>query len=224
MVAKNELEKIYTNKFLLLSILFLAIGSSYFILGYHRIDMNLYFYCKRSEFFNIFFLSATKLAEFYATAIIIIVLFYYRNSYALFYILLTILVTLLVYVFKHHIFGYVRPSLYLKDHLEIQAVAGAPLLQNYSFPSGHTTFIFAGMCYLSLLVKSHFYQIVFFVLALLCGLSRIYLFQHFYVDVYVGSILGICITLLLYFILHEKLLQSTNPYLSFSLKKYREEK
>jgi membrane-associated phospholipid phosphatase len=80
------------------------------------------------------------------------------------------------------------------------------------------------MCYLSLLVKSHFYQIVFFVLALLCGLSRIYLFQHFYVDVYVGSILGICITLLLYFILHEKLLQSTNPYLSFSLKKYREEK
>ena len=129
-----------------------------------------------------------------------------------------------VYVFKHHIFGYVRPSLYLKDHLEIQAVAGAPLLQNYSFPSGHTTFIFAGMCYLSLLVKSHFYQIVFFVLALLCGLSRIYLFQHFYVDVYVGSILGICITLLLYFILHEKLLQSTNPYLSFSLKKYREEK
>lgn len=61
-----------------------------------------------------------------------------------------------------------------------------------SFPSGHTSAAFAFFCFLSLLLSNKYkaWGVLFFCLALLVGYSRIYLAAHFFLDVYVGSILG----------------------------------
>ncbi|MEZ5047512.1 MAG: phosphatase PAP2 family protein [Chitinophagaceae bacterium] len=81
---------------------------------------------------------------------------------------------------------------------------------HYSFPSGHTFGAFSFFFFLTYLIpqKNPFWQLLFFILALATGLSRIYLGQHFFKDVYVGSILGIltCILSLWIsnFILHAK--------------------
>lgn len=211
---------ILQNVFLLLSVIFLVIGASYFILGYDRIEMNLFFYCRRTELLNLFFKNATQLAETYVTLLILVILFYYRNAYAFFYLLLMLVVTLVVYFLKHEVFGYIRPALYLKGHLDINPIEGTSLLQNYSFPSGHTTFIFAGMCFLSYLIKNKWAQMVFFILALSCAISRVYLFQHFYIDIYVGSILGIAITSILFYFTKDTIIESKQSILSFSLKNY----
>ena len=40
--------------------------------------------------------------------------------------------------------------------------------------------------------------ILFFLLAVIVGLSRIYLSQHFFMDIYFGSIVGVVITSILY--------------------------
>ncbi len=218
----KHIQQLGATTFLLLSLCFLLIGSSYFILGYKRVDMNLFFYCYRNPYLNMLFLNATKLAEASVTIFILLVLFYYRNVYAITYLLIILVVTILVFILKHHVFGYVRPVVYLQDHLEIRGVNNLPLLQNFSFPSGHTTFVFAGMCYLSILVKKNWMQVIFFVLAILCAFSRVYLCQHFYIDIYVGALLGTMITCLMMFFLKEKWMQSTHPILSFSLKKYVE--
>lgn len=180
--------------------------------------MNLYFYCHRSSLLNLFFLYSTKLAELWVTIAILLALFYFRNSYAIFYLLLIVAVTLIVFFLKHHVFGYVRPALYMQGRLELKGVGGMPLLQNYSFPSGHTTFIFASMYYLSELIKNKWAHILLFALAVACALSRVYLFQHFYIDIYVGAILGILISKLLILLTQSSILSSSQKFLSYSIK------
>ena len=63
------------------------------------------------------------------------------------------------------------------------------ILKDYSFPSGHTTASFS----LATVISVYFPAVAPFVLilALLVGLSRIYLGQHYPSDVFIGSLIGI---------------------------------
>ena len=65
-------------------------------------------------------------------------------------------------------------------------------LYHNSFPSGHTTGAFSFFCLLSCMmpVKYRYWGLVFFLLALATAYSRLYLAAHFFIDVYVGSIIG----------------------------------
>ncbi len=75
----------------------------------------------------------------------------------------------------------------------IVPVDGVPLLSGAtSFPSGHTMAAFALYSFLAFVVpQKRFWPVVFFLLALLVGASRIYLGQHFLKDVYAGATLGL---------------------------------
>lgn len=219
---QNKLIELFKSisPFLVASIVFWLVGSLYFIADYGRVDMNLYFYCNRSIWADTFFLYATKTAELYATLFIFVVLLFYKNAYAIYYLLLALSVSLIVYFLKQKVFGYIRPAFYIKEYLDIEAIANQKLLMNYSFPSGHTTFIFAGMCFLALLTKNKVAQIAFFIIALSCAISRVYLFQHFFIDVYVGSILGILISVFLYYITDFAWKNQPNRFIHFSSKDY----
>jgi membrane-associated phospholipid phosphatase len=72
----------------------------------------------------------------------------------------------------------------------------AELNYHYSFPSGHSMTIFAAMSLFAVLAGKQWAGLVFFVAALVIGFTRIYLLQHFFLDVYVGSILGVVSTIL----------------------------
>ena len=77
--------------------------------------------------------------------------------------------------------------------------------QFYSFPSGHTTSIFSICILLSLIINQKKYNYVFFMIALLVGFSRIYLSQHFLMDVFVGSLVGSMITIFTFLFLRYRL-------------------
>ncbi len=66
-----------------------------------------------------------------------------------------------------------------------------PLIYYNSFPSGHTMTIFAMAALFAYLSGRSLLGLAWFLLAALVGLSRIYLLQHFGVDVIVGALLGI---------------------------------
>jgi len=72
----------------------------------------------------------------------------------------------------------------------------APLSYYNSFPSGHTMTIFAFCGLMAFLIKKKTAAILFFILAVVVGLSRIYLLQHFFIDTYFGAVLGIVSTFL----------------------------
>lgn len=85
-----------------------------------------------------------------------------------------------------------RPLKYFAEAAWINRVAGQPLNYDYSFPSGHSEGSFAFLCFLSLLLpgKQAWIGIFLFLAALSVGYSRIYLSQHFYADVFIGSTIG----------------------------------
>lgn len=84
-----------------------------------------------------------------------------------------------------------------------QHVHTVPWLDNlyaFSFPSGHTLGAFALFLLLSFLLPRNKkeWSFLFFILALSTAYSRLYLGQHFFMDVYVGSILGSCISFIIF--------------------------
>jgi membrane-associated phospholipid phosphatase len=60
----------------------------------------------------------------------------------------------------------------------------------HSFPSGHTTTAFAMAAVFSYYYRVAGLQVVFSLLAIIAGFSRIYLGQHFLTDVLAGMVLG----------------------------------
>lgn len=70
----------------------------------------------------------------------------------------------------------------------------APLAYYYSFPSGHTMAVFAFCTVMTLLINRKFAGLILFMVPFLGGLSRIYLLQHFFVDIWVGALLGVLVT------------------------------
>lgn len=93
-----------------------------------------------------------------------------------------------------------RPSVVFGDTDWFHRIAGLDLHTQLSFPSGHTAGAFACFTLLSILLpaKRSFLGILFFVLAFLVAYSRMYLGQHFFEDIYVGSLVGTLLCVLLY--------------------------
>lgn len=90
-----------------------------------------------------------------------------------------------------------RPSVVF-EHMDLHYVDGLELYKNFSFPSGHSAAAFTLFLLLSFFVTNQRYQYLFFVLACGVAVSRVYLMQHFLVDVYVGALLGVVFGTLLY--------------------------
>ncbi len=88
-----------------------------------------------------------------------------------------------------------RPKTYFSDFEEINLhlVEGVKVHAYNSFPSGHTLTAFALATFMVLYVNNKKLSLCFLVLACLAGFSRIYLAQHFLIDVCFGSLLGVII-------------------------------
>lgn len=83
-----------------------------------------------------------------------------------------------------HIFRRLRP---VNEILKNGPLIAKPL--SYSFPSGHTACAFAAYGVIAKYSKK--YSIAVFILAILIGFSRLYLYVHYPTDVLCGAILGL---------------------------------
>jgi membrane-associated phospholipid phosphatase len=70
-----------------------------------------------------------------------------------------------------------------------------------SFPSGHTTAAFSMFLILTLIVKNKKWGYFFALMAAGVAYARVYLSQHFFEDILLGSIIGTFVSLLVYYIL-----------------------
>ncbi len=73
-----------------------------------------------------------------------------------------------------------------------------PGLTDYSFPSGHTLASFEAAIMIFLFNKK--LGIIAIIIAILVGISRMYLFVHFPTDVLAGALLGTIISIAVYYI------------------------
>lgn len=72
----------------------------------------------------------------------------------------------------------------------VYQVPGLQVHMNGSFPSGHTASVFALAVFLILALPYRWYSWLMLLMACLVGYSRIYLSQHFPVDVWAGAMIG----------------------------------
>ena len=72
-----------------------------------------------------------------------------------------------------------------------------------SFPSGHTTSVFALATILALNTTDKRFSLIYLVTAIITGFSRIYLGQHFLADVTAGALIGTFSGLLVYWYLRQ---------------------
>ena len=124
----------------------------------------------------------------------VFILFLFRSYvkagfFAFFVILEAIIVQL---VLKKGIFAHLdRPMAYIQDFDLLHQVPGVHLHSLHTFPSGHTQSVFLVAFFLVWAFrKGSAINLVIISIAVLTGLSRVYILQHFFVDVWVGALIG----------------------------------
>jgi len=125
-------------------------------------------------------------------------LLFYRYRMALF-VLVSQLATGLVSILIKQTWNEPRPILYFKQNfpdIQLHQILGEHMHSSHSFPSGHTITAFAFFLALAFFTKRPAIHFLYFVLAVLVGYSRIYLSQHFAIDVLAGSFIGVSVTVL----------------------------
>lgn len=97
-----------------------------------------------------------------------------------------------------------RPSKYFEGVADLHFVPGVDLHAIHSFPSGHSTAAFTLFTALVIIYHEKRLLWLFFSTALLAAFSRVYLSQHFVIDILFGSIIG-SLTALFFMSLEKKI-------------------
>ena len=120
--------------------------------------------------------------------LVFLMISYYRTIMV---IIAVISQTIIIQGFKRLVFSdAVRPKLFFEQFSDLHQVTGVDVYSYGSFPSGHTATAFTIAVLLSLFIKNRYATILLMIMAILVGLSRVYLLQHFFIDIYFGSIIG----------------------------------
>lgn len=186
-------------------IFLLFAGALFFI--YSKTELHLSGNQYHSEFFDYLFYYATYLGDGVAVLCMLFLLCFIRYRYAILAAAGNAVSALLTQTLKYTFFSdMVRPIEFFKG--KESALYFVQAVENYSyntFPSGHTTAAFATFFCFAMMMKNRFLKFLMFFVALLIGLSRVYLSQHFLSDIYAGSLIGTITSFFIYTFLSEEL-------------------
>lgn len=159
-----------------------------------------------NAFLDNFFKYITHLGDGAFAIIVAVILSLYSFRKALYVLLSYFGAALVSTVLKHYVYTEIyRPHFVFQYFVreDLKEIDGVEMMAKNSFPSGHALSAFSLFFCLMFMTKNHFLKLVFFVLAFLAAYSRMYLSQHWLVDIYVGSIIGTCFAILCYFVVYQ---------------------
>lgn len=139
-----------------------------------------------------FFFCMTYFGDGLFSALFLVSLLFVNIRKAFVVTVVFLIVVLLVQALKYT-FVEPRPFLYFQETQGLYYIPWLEMHKLNSFPSGHTAQAFClALCVCFYAQKR--YAILLFTLAALTGLSRMYLLQHFPLDVLVGSFIAVVVT------------------------------
>ncbi len=190
---QNSLIQIYAeNKAFLLPYIVIWVISLAFAIVFGREQSQIFINRLNSQFLDQFFKYVTYLGSGYFFVLVIFLVAIFRGKASGGLIVAAILSTIFVQAFKHTIGGY-RPYAFFEMYSDysLHLVSGVKMLRMHSFPSGHTATAFAVFFYLAALTRKNWLKVSYLLLAVLVAYSRVYLSQHFVIDVVGGSFIGV---------------------------------
>lgn len=146
----------------------------------------------------------TFAGEVLIPVLVLIFFIYKKRTWVKPFLISYALSTLVVQVLKHFVFSSaLRPHAYFKTLDTWYFVPGVELHNLYSFPSGHTAAGWFCFLWIALAIKKPWGGFLMAMLACGVGISRVYLFQHFPIDVFVGAFIGISCSSFIYYFYYE---------------------
>ena len=216
--------------FLSLSLM-LLIGIGLALIFVPKGDLHMLLCDRHTSARDIFYRYYTHVAEWFPYIICVSILLFGRVGDGLMASSCMVFSALTTQLFKHLI-NAPRPIIWFaanRPDVQLPLVDGVRMNEWYSFPSGHTTSFFAlafVVCILLTKEKSQItnhksqivLQIILVLLAALGAYSRIYLSQHFAMDVFGGVVVGLTISVLCFAIFYRYMGQKWYNYRLFSKK------
>lgn len=182
------------NKYFLIPYLLFFIGFATAIIFTDKASLHLWLNGFHTPLLDVFFKYITKVGE-WIPYLVVAVLLFYKLGTSIFVLIGQLASGLVTQILKYFI-NAPRPKLFFAENFSLDVlpmVNGVHLHSNYSFPSGHTTAIFALFISIALLTKNKMLKCLYLILAVLSAYSRIYLSQHFPIDVLIGSFIGVSV-------------------------------
>ncbi len=179
------------NPFLILWFLFMIVGF-FVVLLTNKGEIILWVNVHRTPFLSILFKYGTHLGDglMFLPALIGLLFVNFNDSIKLVSVSLWTLI--ISQGLKKTIFlGWPRPTAYFTEEIHWQFVEGVKVAVRNTFPSGHSLAAFALFYFISTVINRKAFYILCFLLAILVACSRVYLLQHFFIDVYFGAMLGV---------------------------------
>lgn len=189
--------------FLILYGIFLLAGGLLLLL-FTKEDIFLYVNAKHTEPGDFFFPAITHLGHGAFSVFVILIFIFLRYRSAIIGITAFLLSGAIVQFLKRWVYmDEHRPVKFFEGIENIYVIPGVDIAQYNSFPSGHSATVFSMCCFLALIIHAdtkwkHLYSGILFLLAIMVAFSRVYTAQHFFGDIYTGSVIGVLVTLLVY--------------------------
>jgi membrane-associated phospholipid phosphatase len=162
---------------------------------------------KGQESFDALFMAATKIGEAWILVPTCIFIIWRSKIIGLIASLTLVCSSLTTQFLKKVVFvDFVRPSaFYINSDYKVRTIEGLELHSLFSFPSGHTTGATALFVFLALNYTNSKSRFLLLLLPIFVAYSRIYLGQHFPLDVLVGAFIGTFYAILFTFLFHSKM-------------------
>ena len=196
---REKLNKIsMTKDFLHSTFMALCVGTSiiflYPILFFPKGEFELFINQFHYPALDLFFRYITHFGDGSLLAVLLIALLFYNYSAAILSAFTIVFQAVLISIFKRWIFaGLERPLAFFGEAVPLNFVDGVDVHTTNTFPSGHTATGFALFALMFIVIRNRgvIVSTLLFMLAFIVGFSRVYILQHFVIDVYFGAIFGI---------------------------------
>lgn len=139
---------------------------------------------------NVFFINYTFMGDGIFAICLILFLFYLKRKQEAFAQIYAFLLSGLMVQIIKNLVSAPRPRLFFEPGRYHYFLDQVSLANNSSFPSGHTATAFAIATVFVIMLRDAKWQLPVLLAAILVGYSRIYLAQHFVLDVLIGSLIG----------------------------------
>ena len=159
---------------------------------YTKADIHIFLNHFHIPFFDFFFRYITNLGDGIVLPFFLLIIAFIRFRDALLFLMVWLLSGLVVQILKRTIFAdIVRPAEFFKGVYDLFLVPGVKQYYLHSFPSGHSATAFGYMICFAYLIKNNWLKFLLLLFACTIAYSRVYLSQHFLIDITFGSFLGI---------------------------------
>ena len=195
LIRKNQLFYWLTGLFWLVCIVILLIADK----GTPLLFINRYHY----HLYDYFFFCMTYFGDGLFSAVFLISILLFVNIRKACVVTVTFLTLVLVIQALKFTFVEPRPFIYFQETQGVYYIPWLEIHKFNSFPSGHTAQAFCLALCTCFYARKKFIPLLF-ILAALTGLSRMYLLQHFPVDVFVGSLVAVVWTTWMFSLLENR--------------------